>query len=424
MPSSQKTIVKILKEKGKIRSRDLEKICVDEKKLMSKKTFFKNLHNLQKAGVVKPDSSRRGEVYYVLITKLDQIEKKGSSKNDWSQKTEIIEKNLLEVFNKHKTFFIGKEDTKTQVFPATASSHEKFYDNVESPHQIIISIRDAPISISNKLIQNVKKFDEERKTRYSEKLKKGSEGYPRLINFDLKRGTGNVKKIFQLEVAPSKYGLSYLAEVTESNKKINLKEIVQLKKNHSLNSLAVRIGLVHKKKGKNYLIFHQRMPKENATYEEAWDVSAAGYINPSFHSEDGKTISPWLASKVELSEELTIPEELLPFRENYGYFGLIRNKFTGQLDIFGVATESGSYNIEDLNKNLLEKEEKRRVKKIKECLLNPDSIAKFISDAEYWVPTAVVTAVFILGAFGYTMKSIEKSFEKENVFKRIKIEPF
>lgn len=423
MPTNEEKIVHILRESGKIRSADLEKACVGNG-LMQKRAFFNNLNALRDSGFVKKQPLPDGSVYYVLIKDPYETSKTDDlGKN--VQSTKNKESDLLHVFKKTGNYKIGSKDSHTQVFPKGEYSNVDFYDNIESSNQITILVRDYPVDISNKLIKEVEKFDILRKTSFSVKLKEGSEGYPRLIDFDVIKGTGHVEKIFQLKVAPSKYGLAYLAEVTESNKSVKLSEIDRLKREHSLNSLAVRIGLVHTNNKNNYLIFHQRMPKENATYQGAWDVSAAGYINPSFHSEDGgKTISPWLASRAELSEELTIREELLPFRENYKYFGLIRNAFTGQLDIFGVATANMFYEIKEINRNLLNMGEKRRVKLVKNCILDPISIAKFIRKAEYWVPTAIVTVVFILHSLGYTMKSIEKSFAKEKVLDNVKIAPF
>ena len=76
-------------------------------------------------------------------------------------------------------------------------------------------------------------------------------------------------------VGPSRYGLALIEE-----KKLNLPSAVTLRSMCVLNSLAVRVALVYEMDGHLWVECHQRKGGANATYKDAWDVSAAGYIDP------------------------------------------------------------------------------------------------------------------------------------------------
>ena len=74
----------------------------------------------------------------------------------------------------------------------------------------------------------------------------------------------------------------------------------------------------------------ERMSGPNATYKGAWDVGAAGYIDPEEH-QDPEAIhrtSCWRACAAEITQELNIPQSYLQNREHYRYFGVGRNEKT------------------------------------------------------------------------------------------------
>ena len=53
------------------------------------------------------------------------------------------------------------------------------------------------------------------------------------------------------------------------------------------------------------------------------------------------------------------------------------------------------------------------------CRLEPESVAHFVAEKRYWVPTAVLTLVLTLEAFGYSLDFIDQVFTvgvKECIF--------
>src|SRR5260370_5537573 len=139
-----------------------------------------------------------------------------------------------------------------------------------------------------------------------------------------------------------------------------------------LNSLAVRMAVVHGEEGNLMAEFHQRKGGANATYKLAWDVGAAGYIDALSHRDpdDPLRISPWQTSVEEIDTELNIPTYDLPHRDHYLFFGMGRNDPTGQLDLLGLCQLTKP---PDPERSL-----KPTVQAYDRCPLDPQSVSSFV----------------------------------------------
>lgn len=140
--------------------------------------------------------------------------------------------------------------------------------------------------------------------------------------------------------------------------------------------------------------------------KDAWDVGAAGYIDQEDHIdlEYPERISPWRASAAEIEQELNIKEWDLQNREHYQFFGVGRNEPTGQLDILGVCQLA--------NEPHPGRAKKPRVLCYDRCLLTPESVANFVLEKKYWVPTALLTLVLVLQAEKFETSRIEAAFAR------------
>lgn len=233
------------------------------------------------------------------------------------------------------------------------------------------------------------------------RLKAGSNAYPRLAGAPEFVGVTKSSESGSLliPVGPSRYGVALVEE-----KRLNLPTATALRSRHILNSLAVRVALIYEAKGKRLCEFHQRKGGENSTYKDAWDVAAAGYVDPQRHRdpEDHNRISPWQACAWELSEELGIPSYVLPYRDNYYFFGLGRNDPTGQLDLLAYCSAASPPDPE--------RAPTPRVTAFDRCLLDPVSVSAFLFSKRKWVPTAVLTMILTLEAYDYPREEIERAF--------------
>jgi nucleoside phosphorylase len=313
----------------------------------------------------------------------------------------------------------GNFDTKAQFFPQRLWQAEPrvdflYQDNPEA--ELRLNIEFKKIEFDNNILtrllaeadERVKSDvdlnqDNEIKNAIEIIRKGGSNKYPRLLGIPeiTYPRTGNVKSLLTIRLGPSNYGLTLISE-----KKFNLPSADALRETHILNSLAVRIALVFiGDDGKKYCEFHQRSP-DNSTYKYAWDVSAAGYIDPERHFQPGNTnlISPWQTAHLELSEELNIAKEKLPHRDKYFFFGIGRNRPTGQIDLLGYCEYGERFQIKRQNSKLVSAYDR--------CLLTPEAISKFIVEKKHWVPTAVITLYLTLEALGYPRERIITNFSK------------
>jgi hypothetical protein len=181
-----------------------------------------------------------------------------------------------------------------------------------------------------------------------------------------------------------------------------------------LNSVAVRVAYTYAENGRQHCVFQQRKAAANATYADAWDIGAAGYIDPRKHTDLGK-ISPWLASAKELAEELNIPLEFLPNREHYQFYGVVKNCLSGQVDLLGECR--GNY-VPRLEKP------GPKVSQLQSCILEPEAIAHFLKARPWWVPTAIVNVILVLEAAGFERSVIEREFRKAGLARILYLKPF
>ena len=99
---------------------------------------------------------------------------------------------------------------------------------------------------------------------------------------------------------------------------------------------------------------------------------------------------------------MAISAECLPHRDHYFFFGVGRNDPTGQLDLLGycLAVEPPEAN----------RSPTARVQMYDRCRLEPEAVAQFVAEKRRWVPTALLTFVLTLEAFGYPKDLIDKAF--------------
>ena len=207
----------------------------------------------------------------------------------------------------------------------------------------------------------------------------------------------------QVPIGPSRYGV---ALITEKNLMLPTAQLLSWQ--HILNSLAVRVAYIFTDTdGRKWIEFQERQQRENATYSGAWDVSAAGYIDPQRHEDPREPglVSPWRACASELQEELRIPRAELLHRDHYYFLGVGRNDPTGQLDL--LAYYLGSY-VPDTGRK-----PSAFVCSYDRCPFEPESVAAFVRSKRHWVPTALLTLVLALEASDhpkYSMQRIEDAF--------------
>jgi predicted nucleotidyltransferase len=296
-----------------------------------------------------------------------------------------------------------------------------FQDDPESVHQIVIENTQLtlPQDTLSQLMKEIEgrlkvlksmKSDENEKELWSledihKKLNfEGSNAYPRIVALPdyvpPDHSGGRQKASLRIRIGPSRYGIALVEE-----RRLELPTAVKLRAEHVLNSLAVRVAFIFERDSENWIEFHQRLAKANATYGESWDVGAAGYVDPARHKdpEAPLRVSPWQACAFELSEELGIEQFDLPHRDHYFFFGLGRNDPTGQLDLLGYC-----HSAVPLNPN---RDKTARVSGFGRCRFDPVSVAAFVLAKKRWVPTAVLTIILTLEAYGFPVDSIVAAFK-------------
>lgn len=317
---------------------------------------------------------------------------------------------------------IGRLNLQSQLFPKQLWSASRglhlYKDDPESECQIALKWVDVelPNETLASLVEEIRIKIERTEAKSliiprqeSELLKEvhrrltqeGSNAYPRVVAPpEIVEGwvTGG-PDLLTVSIGASRYGVALVEE-----RKLQIPTALRLRKNHVLNSLAVRVAFVYERKGEKWLEFHQRKGGANATYKNAWDVGAAGYIDPSRHRDPDVRgrVSPWLACAYELSEELGIPTFQLPHRDHYQFFGLGRNYPTGQLDLLAFCEAVVPPDVS--------RPPTARVLKFGRCRLNPESVASFVRSRRKWVPTALLTVILTLEAFGYSRARIVRAF--------------
>lgn len=237
-------------------------------------------------------------------------------------------------------------------------------------------------------------------TFVKEKLSLGSQPYPRLLGLPWLRRRPSCREVdLVVPIAESYYGLALIEE-----KRIDLPLARQLRRSYVMNSLAVRVFLLNMVDGQLYAEFHRRKGHFNATYASAWDVGAAGYIDSLTHEdpESANRVSPWVAARAELREELDLRNEVLPYREGFFFLGLGRNIPTGQVDVLGFCKSSMPIPFD--------REPTTGVSEYGRCLFDPRNVAEFVAAKRKWVPTALLTLILCLEAQGHSRNEIEIAF--------------
>jgi predicted nucleotidyltransferase len=222
-----------------------------------------------------------------------------------------------------------------------------------------------------------------------EVMQRGNSRYPRMtalprLTTDISRGESSL----EVSLSTGSYHL-WLA-----NERLpHLASLQKFKGEYCLNGLAVRVGYLYEENEKLYLEFQQRSMK-NGTYRMAWDVAASGYLDPAKHAdaddETGIRVGILEAARAELSEEMKIAPDKLPYEEMFYFFGVTRNLFTGQLDVLGYCIADHS-RAKVCGKGMSDK-----VHLFEQCEMKVDKIIEFIKAREYWVPTAILTVMLIL----------------------------
>ncbi len=323
---------------------------------------------------------------------------------------------------------LGALDLACKLFPESqmsrSNSPEVFEDDQEAERrlELVMTEQRLPENLLDKLVQEIRDRREEIDQLDEEALAvvlqerqslddtlgrltgEGSNAYPRLVATPAIQETteaGKPSRIMRVYIGPSRYGIALVEE-----RRLRLPTALGLRSRYILNSLAVRIAYIVKESDGWWIEFHQRHPKHNATYPGAWDIGAAGYLDQQSHRDpiDNSRISPWQAAAHEIAEELGIGFHQLPHRDKFYFFGVGRNDPTGQLDLLGYCE---GLVVPPVNRPISYK-----VKKYGRCRLTPESVAMFILDGQYWVPTALLTAILILRHFKFTHDEIEAAFSK------------
>jgi predicted nucleotidyltransferase len=348
----------------------------------------------------------------LLIRRRERMRLIDQSNNDPGP---VAERAFLEAVAK-PSLHIGGRSIECKLLPEflwkeVRNSH-LYQDDPEAERRIDITISELapplPANTLDTLVQEIgQRLSENNDTSskehailsdvYKRLTDEGSNAYPRVVA--LPRIDNNRTPLLMVQLGPSRYGIALVEE-----RQLSLPTAVQLRSSHILNSLAVRVAYIYKMGQAYWVECHQRKGGPNATYKNSWDVGAAGYIDPNRHKDplDENRTSVWQAAAAELSEELGIPKHQLPHSDHYYFFGMGRNDPTGQLDILGYCM-----GVHPLSPN---REVTKRVKAFDRCELNPKSVAAFVRQKRNWVPTALLTLILTLEAFGYSKDEIEHAF--------------
>jgi transcriptional regulator with XRE-family HTH domain len=236
---------------------------------------------------------------------------------------------------------------------------------------------------------------------YDRLKRERSNPYPRLVAPPEIVGTAR-GTVLLLRIGEGKFGVSLIAE-----KNLALPSATAFRARHVLHSLALRVAYVFENPdGSRWVECHQREGRGNATWKDAWDVGAAGYVDPLRHKEprDPNRISPWQACCDEIEKELNVDGYELPHRDNYYFFGLAHDQPTGHLILLAYCHARLPLNPDRPLAPLVQAYDR--------CELTPEAVADFIAEKRRWVPSAILTFTLTLEAFGSSKKDIEKAFAK------------
>ncbi len=191
--------------------------------------------------------------------------------------------------------------------------------------------------------------------------------------------------------------------------------------------------MTYRRAGRTFALFHQRST-ENGDYAYAWDIGAAGYLNPDEKQPDvtmpDGLLSPFAQAQHECFEELGFPSigtgsnpEMMEF------FGVTRDTRLGTTTLCGEWRMPSSLpppDLEALNGGRLS----RKVREIRECELTPDAFARFITELEpgpggrpRMVAEALLLTVLVLSSHSFDWSDIEDVFDFFGVMKRVDLQP-
>lgn len=396
----------------------------DQKTKGKRKGAEKNRHELRQS--MAAAASAKAFVHFVALCKekklfpLPKREQPKAATLPKSLSPPAAAESALLGMARGKPLSIDAFDMQCRLFPVEFWGERRtecvYVDDPESANRIVIDWADArlPEKTLNNLVAEIDealrniKAGQKNETgvhpailkKIRDRLNEGCNAYPRPVAPPQVLRTG-VSTMLRVTVGPSRFGIALVEEWG-----LRLPTATGLRSNRVLNSLAVRCALVFPEAdGRWWLEFHQRKGGPNATYANAWDVGAAGYIDPGRHKdpEARNRVSPWQACAAELSEELGIDKHQLPHRDHYFFFGMGRNEPTGQLDLLGVC---------ELGWPLKQRPLTHRVRAFDRCPLDPESAASFVIERKRWVPTAVLTLVLLLEFYGYPRARVHAAFSR------------
>lgn len=197
-------------------------------------------------------------------------------------------------------------------------------------------------------------------------------------------------------------------------------------------SLGVRVAVTYRREGRWYTLFHQRS-SDNGDYALAWDIGAAGYLNPDERSPnvsltDGY-LSPYAQAVHECWEELGFPRiGAATNAEVMEFFGVTRDTRLGTTTLCGEwrMPEGLIPNVGELNGERLS----RKVVRIRECELTPDAVARFFVQPEPGsisaprvVAEALLLTVLVLNSHSFNWSDIEATFAAQKVMHVVDFRP-
>jgi hypothetical protein len=249
--------------------------------------------------------------------------------------------------------------------------------------------------------------------------KEGSNPYPRPVSIP-KLSKTDKGTVMRLYIGEGDFTTQALRE-----KNINIPILHETRSQYVFSTLALRVAYVSSIRDREpWVEFHQRDPVNNSTWQDAWDVGAAGYVDPQNHryTESNKTISPKIACASELIEELALKGHQLPFEDHFHFFGYAQDLPSRHIILLCLC-ESG-YTPDPYRKPPAdERTGKQFVKGYDHCILNPDAIAEFIVLRKHWVPSAILTLILTLEFFGYPKTDIEQAFAKRRLQEFVDLSP-
>ena len=238
---------------------------------------------------------------------------------------------------------------------------------------------------------------------YRRLTSEGSNPYPRLVGLPEPTTINRTNQILPISLGHGKYGISLITE-----KNLDLPSAEEFREHHILHSLPVRTAYVYDvNPGETWVEFQKRDIQGSATWKDAWDVGAAGYVDPIRHIDpfNNSRVSLWQTCCDEIEKELNIPRYELPHRDNCHFFGTSLDLPTRHINILGYCH---GYHVPNP-----ERKTAPLVSEYGRCRLTPDEVARFIVERYHWVPCAVLTLILTLEAKGFAKQDIERAFRTE-----------